>query len=353
MPNSVLIPSRRKVRSGTVLVYILLAWVVLIGFVSFGVDYGRAQLAKSELSLAADAASRYATTGLGDGTAVTKAIAAALSNTVDGSPVVLLASDVEVGVWDSAGRTFTVTNTSPNAIRVTARRSAARGTAVPTVFGSILGRQNIDIHAVSIAKATPSNSTTNTVSGLANPWLAGMPSGTTGNWYDTAPANSPVAFQGVAITPGAMLNITFTGSISNGPSYQPFGPDGDSSDILDNLWAESNGNAEHGIANIHAPINCMIGVFLDNSQPDSSPAPAALDFSATASRDFATLSPLLKQPFFIGDGFRADGVTKQNFVVPAGATRLYTGVMDGFQWSNNSGSLVTTIVNPAVIATVK
>ena len=62
---------------------------------------------------------------------------------------------------------------------------------------------------------------------------------------------------------------------------------------------------------------------------------------------------LLEFVFFIGDGLRADGVTLQDFIVPAGATRLYIGVMDGQQWSDNSGSLSTTVTKPTVITTVK
>src|SRR5206468_3284736 len=111
------------------------------------------------------------------------------------------------------------------------------------------------------------------------------------NWYDSAPAQSPTPFQGVVITPGATLNISFSGSISNGPAYQPYGPDGDAGWILDNNWATANGGSEHGIANINAPICSMIGVFLDNSQPDSSPAPPPLDFSTPASQDLDTIAP--------------------------------------------------------------
>lgn len=335
------------------LVYVLITWTVIVGFVSLGVDLGRAQSAKTKLFIAADAAARYGVTGLSNSTAVAKAISAAQDNTVDGTPVVLQGSDVEVGIWTAATRTFTVTNVSPNAIRVTARRTAARGNAISTTFAALIGNSSVDVKAVVIATTTTSSSTTNNVTGFSNPWLAGMPSGTTANWYDSAPLCAPTLFQGVTITPGAAINISFSGSISNGPSYQPYGPDGDSGWILDNNWATANGGSEHGIANIQSPVCSMIGVFLDNSQPDSTAAPAALDFSAPSSRDFASLSPLLKQPFFIGDGLRADGVTVQKFIVPSGATRLFVGIMDGFQWTNNSGSLTTVVVKPAVIATVK
>ncbi|HET9834372.1 MAG TPA: PEP-CTERM sorting domain-containing protein [Vicinamibacterales bacterium] len=47
--------------------------------------------------------------------------------------------------------------------------------------------------------------------------------------------------------------------------------------------------------------------------------------------------------FFIGDGRRLDGVTPQYFIVPNGATRLFLGTMDGFEWNNNAGSLDVTV----------
>ncbi|MBV8781299.1 MAG: hypothetical protein JO353_07870, partial [Phycisphaerae bacterium] len=48
-----------------------------------------------------------------------------------------------------------------------------------------------------------------------------------------------------------------------------------------------------------------------------------------------------------------DGVTAQNFVVPTGATRLFIGIMDGQQWSDNSGSGSMTITNPPTIVSVQ
>jgi hypothetical protein len=79
-----------------------------------------------------------------------------------------------------------------------------------------------------------------------------------------------------------------------------------------------------------------------------SAAPGGLDFSTALSRDFATLSPLLSQPFYVGDGLRNDGITVQSFLVPAGATRLFLGTMDGFGWYNNVGSLRVTVEQQSV-----
>lgn len=92
-----------------------------------------------------------------------------------------------------------------------------------------------------------------------------------------------------------------------------------------------------------APFNSLIGVFLSASQPSLSPAPAGLNFR-TLGTSFASLSPALQQPFFIGDGLTGNGTgSVQNFVVPAGATRLFLGTMDEFGWYDNSGSFNVTV----------
>src|SRR5262249_37922346 len=83
------------------------------------------------------------------------------------------------------------------------------------------------------------------------------------------------------------------------------------------------------------PITALMGIFLDDRQPSSYAMAASLDFSTGASRNFTSLSPRLKQVFFIGDGVNSSG-TLQEFVVPSGATRLYLGIMDdsGWWWDN-------------------
>ena len=114
-------------------------------------------------------------------------------------------------------------------------------------------------------------------------------------------------------------------------------PDGDPSAI----WALASG-AENGIADVTAPINCLLGVFLGPDQPDATLAPSALDFSTPASRDYVALSPALKQPFFIGDG-RTSSNTAQTIVVPDGATRLFLGTMDHCFWADNDGAFTVDV----------
>ena len=83
-----------------------------------------------------------------------------------------------------------------------------------------------------------------------------------------------------------------------------------------------------------------------------SPAPSNLDFRSTASRDFDTLQPGLKQLFFIGDGLNSKG-QHQDFVAPKGTTRLFLATMDYYEWNNNAGYRQMKITRPGQIITVK
>jgi hypothetical protein len=188
--------------------------------------------------------------------------------------------------------------------------------------------------AITIATHSVAYAVVVTVPGTSDPWLAGMPNGSTASSGDTAPAQSPILVSGFALNAGEYLNFTATGGTHFGPGpLSP--PDGG---IVDHHHA----GAQNGLSDVTAPADALMGVFLSASQPNLTAAPAALNFSTSVSRDFVTLSPLLKQVFFIGDGRTSAGV-RQLFQVPSGATRLFLGTMDGEGWFNNVGSLTVTI----------
>jgi hypothetical protein len=188
------------------------------------------------------------------------------------------------------------------------------------------------------------------VEGFRNPYLAGMPEGTVCcagiGGSDTAPAHSPVG--PIAVSPGQIVTFTASGAVSNGTGCTPpcsvDPPDG--GDFFTSQTSGQPGtDSSNGIARVNAPVNALVGVFLDNSQPNASAAPAGLDFSGPTGRSFPSLSPGLKQPFFIGDGLTGTGSgAPQQFVVPAGATRLFLGTVDGVHWSNNPGQFVVDFV---------
>jgi len=108
------------------------------------------------------------------------------------------------------------------------------------------------------------------VPGSSNPFLAGMPNGSTCCSGDAAPAQSPVQVTGVALVAGATLTFTVTGSVDNTGAPPTLSPDGGG------VFTTSSSN---GISGATWPINALVGVFLDGNQPDGTPAPAALDFS--------------------------------------------------------------------------
>jgi hypothetical protein len=175
-----------------------------------------------------------------------------------------------------------------------------------------------------------------TIPGTANPWLAGVPDGSTAAGGDVAPDQSPVLAP-MTITPGIALSFSATG-FANNDSGGGVGPDGKAEYQFH--------TAENGIADGNMPLSALAGVFLDQSQPDQSALPPILDFGAGGNvpdgTNYTNLSPQLKQVFFVGDG-QTDGGVAQQVIPPAGATRVFLGIMDGSQYNNNSGEFEVEI----------
>jgi hypothetical protein len=181
-----------------------------------------------------------------------------------------------------------------------------------------------------------------TVYGYMDPYLAGMPDGSTAKIEDTAPAQSPLlALEGFQNGSTLYFATVSTCGFSYTPGCGPDSADGD-----------NNGStgSENSLSAISAPYNSLLGVFL-NDFVASDPVPDTLDFNGADS--FLTLAPALNQVFFIGDGLTGHGTgTQQAFTAPSGATRLFLGSMDGYGWQNNGGYQEVTITySPASIAT--
>jgi len=177
--------------------------------------------------------------------------------------------------------------------------------------------------------------------GTSDPWLAGMPNGSAASVTDVAPAQSPVLVPGLDLSLGGVLTFSASGGVSNMEFCPPVcdGPDGGG-------FTRHLTGAENGLSDLTAPLNSLLGVFLDNSQPNLSPTPTALDFSVLGV-NFVSLSPGLKQIFFIGDGLTGTGSgSVQTFDIPSGATRLFLGTMDGWGWLGNTGAFTVTASVP-------
>ena len=140
-------------RRAASLPYLTVAIVVVTAIASLAVDGGRVYVVKAELQVAADSAARYAAAGLvsgGPSQARSNAVAAASDNTADGTGVSLdRARDVELGAWDASNRTFTLLNgsaeSSSTAVRVTVRRTAARGNATSLMFARVVGISAVEV----------------------------------------------------------------------------------------------------------------------------------------------------------------------------------------------------------------
>lgn len=350
----------RRHRRGAVVIYGIVMMVGLIALGSLAVDYARVQAVKTDLQSASDATARgclalYQAYGIATAQAYGSSIPTSPYNPVDAGSGIQPTVVITWGKWDSATSTFTAGSFTPPAVKVTVSRTAANGNGVKLTLASILGRKTCDVSSTSIAAVADLPPQTITVNGTSDPWLSGMPDGSTASYDDAAPSQRPPA---INIPAGATGYLTFTsisGQIAHGGSAYN-SAEGDTT-LPYSHGADSPGGptpaAENGIADIVAPINSLVGVFLDDNAPNTTAAPSTRNYSTSASRDQTTYSDLqLKQPFFIGDGVTSTG-TVQQFKIPDGATRLYLGPMDGYEWKNNLGSFTVTITQMQVINLVK
>ncbi|MEO7319752.1 MAG: hypothetical protein ABIZ56_12250, partial [Chthoniobacteraceae bacterium] len=281
-------------------------------------------------------------------TAQDRAIDSANDNTCDGQPIVLTTSDIEFGLWDTPTETFTLLSgperQSATAMRITAMRVESRNNAITTPLAGVIGRPTTDVKAVAIALVGKDKDFN--IPGTSCPWLAGMPSGTTISGQGSgvrSPDHSPVLVSGVPLTPGQRINFrNTTGQTGDTTTGRTYGLDGD---LTRTNIRQVPAN---GINSTTAPLNCLVGIFLDDRAPNTYAMPSELNFSTAAARDFDSISPQLKQVFFIGDGVNSNN-RLQDFIMPPGATSLYLGVMDeNAFWWDNVGSIGTTLYDGKV-----
>ncbi|MDB5295558.1 MAG: Rhs family protein, partial [Phycisphaerales bacterium] len=356
-------------------VYAIISMTVLLAAATWAVDFGRVQLAKTQLSGGSDAAARAGAAALAvsPADAVDAAKRAAADNFVDGTVLRLLDADVELVLWDAATRTYQVKVGSDqyqaNAVRVVGHRAAARSSAIPLALVKMFGRSSHDISAECVAMQVPAVNVDQGILATANPFLSGMPKGTQASLNN--PHNSPdvagnakdmkqsptTVGGGLPIVPGQGLTFdSIDGTAKHDPNDTSYQPDGNTGEVDHN----TNGSENH-ILDVNAPINALVGVFLSDKAPDKVDQPVVsdpldadcpTDFRTAAARNRTTYKPKLQQIFFIGDGQTTDGV-QQKFVVPPGATRLYLATWDFYEWNNNSGQRTVKVARPQQIIVVK
>ncbi|HUG70752.1 MAG TPA: pilus assembly protein TadG-related protein [Pirellulaceae bacterium] len=155
--------SRLKRRRGAVAVLALGFLLIAIAFLAFSTDIGYITVTKAELQNAADAAARAGARRLANGPSEARAgaVALAAANEAAGEFVTLnVAEDVEIGRWNRGTATFTLLTGADeaggNAVRVTCRRSGARGNPLPLFFAPVLGTSHADVAATATARVDSS-----------------------------------------------------------------------------------------------------------------------------------------------------------------------------------------------------
>jgi hypothetical protein len=170
--------------------------------------------------------------------------------------------------------------------------------------------------------------------------LAGAPTGRQVG-SDRSPLNSPVQVL-LPVSGGQVLEVLATGRVTVNYQFGYWREDR-SLDASPNGGGDMVATAqEFGFSRVSGPRGALIGVFLgpDVPQPVDFP-PDDLDFSGSAAQNQSTVSPKLRQPFYIGSGKTSSGENKK-LVAPQGATRLFLAVLDGAgeNWDNTGFFIV-------------
>jgi len=169
---------------------------------------------------------------------------------------------------------------------------------------------------------------TGNVPGTACPFFAGQETGfpaPSGWLYNDIIDLTIPPYVDVSGFGGMNLSITAAGTWGHSV-YTQSGPEGYGSAWTDPVYEA------FGISVLYnAPYNTLVGVFLTDAPPDPLSLPARLDYNTSD-----MTSPLLQQTFAVGAGL-------YNIAIPSGATRLFGGLNDGWEWSDNVGGVIVTI----------
>ena len=285
--------NRQQDRKGVGLIYSIVILLALTAVASLALDYGRVQMVKTQLRAAADAAARAAAHDVpfDQGLAKADAVAYAQKNLADGTPVVLDPSDITIGYRDTTARTFAATVPSgktANAVQVFARRLKSRNNGVPLIMANVLGFGSCNVQGAVDRHDHPADHRQPERSRDGQPVPRGHAAGQRGQ--PKQPAQQPGLCrhreQSQAVpachhhadqTDGTGPDVRF--HLRRRPSRSEPGvlrtPTGSST----RHRPQHQLARENGIGDVDAPINALVGVFLDDSQPNFSAAPAMLDFS--------------------------------------------------------------------------
>jgi hypothetical protein len=155
------------------------------------------------------------------------------------------------------------------------------------------------------------------------------------NYGGTSVAGGGTTPQEISVLGDAGKALTFsaTGSAFLTPGGDPFGPHGpDGGPAAFNM----NVSQAAGISGVHSlNVGYLAGVFINGSE-GATTSLANSDFSPAGTGEaFASLSPVIDQVFFIGDGLTGAGSgSVQQFFVPTGAKTLVLGIVDANSYND-------------------
>ena len=161
--------------------------------------------------------------------------------------------------------------------------------------------------------------------GSTPPTMITLPSGATSVVFNSVTGSITT---GCASTEGCIVLNNGTGNNANDPDGVGAAP------------ATSSNTGTSSISGMKAPgAGYLVGVFVPAGGPTGT-APTALDFTSSGlGTSFTSLSPLLDQVFFIGDGLTGDDTgTQQKFNIPSGAGQLWLGISDAPGYNGAPGA---------------
>ena len=192
-------------KNGSIVVFIALGLIMLLGVAALAVDIGHITVTKNELQNISDAASLAATRQLG---AIYETIPYENIDSFVADPAPLIAIAKDVGLKNQAGKRnitindadviigtwvrnrippFEATLNQPDAVKVIARRSSSSAEGpISNIFAKIFGKETTNVGADAIAALTPQST--------AGPGGLPVPAGISSYWFRSGFCNQPIRF---------------------------------------------------------------------------------------------------------------------------------------------------------------
>jgi len=226
-----------KEKRGISLIIVAIVLSALLGLVALAVDVGYLYATRNELQNIADGAALAGARTLGrlyecNGNIATcqkpmpypdqltyvadsGAIKTAINDVASKNPsagqtgITISDSDIVIGNWDGSTKTLSPTPTSPDAVRVTARRDGSANGPIVTFFAKIIGINTVNVSAVATAALTGEST--------AGPGGLPIPVAINKTWLTTLPCNQDLTFH------PSSANVCAGWNAYDGNQYKPTG----------------------------------------------------------------------------------------------------------------------------------